>query len=130
MLRLHWPIISSKRRKYCDGITPTLRLIYTLIQFRIKLLHFVNNYEKTVVVQNKSNFLLKNQWKGINCKQSTRWLHLSRLKASALFSLQFILAVMKHSNLYLGLVLPSGGWQSLIVQPVIITIILNKNALI
>ncbi len=23
---------------------------------------------------------------------------------------------MKHSNLYLGLVLPSGGWQSLIVQ--------------
>ncbi len=23
---------------------------------------------------------------------------------------------MKHSNLYLGLVLPSGGWQSLIVM--------------
>jgi hypothetical protein len=29
------------------------------------------------------------QWKGINCKQSTRWQHLSRLKASAFFSLHF-----------------------------------------
>ncbi len=28
------------------------------------------------------------QWKGINCKQSTRWQHLSQLKASAFFSLQ------------------------------------------
>ncbi len=28
---------------------------------------------------------------------------------------KIILVVMKHSNLYLGLVLPSGGWQSLIV---------------
>ncbi len=33
------------------------------------------------------------QWKGINCKQSTRWQHLSRLKASAFFSLQKILVV-------------------------------------
>ncbi len=55
------------------------------------------------------------QWKGINRKQSTRWQHLSRLKASAFFSLQNFLVVMKHSNLYLGLVLPSGGWQSLIL---------------
>ncbi len=54
------------------------------------------------------------QWKGINRKQSTRWQHLSRLKASAFFSLQKKLVVMKHSSLYLGLVLPSGGWQSLI----------------
>jgi hypothetical protein len=51
----------------------------------------------------------KIQWKGINHKQSTRWQHLSRLKASAFFSLQIFLVVMKHSNLYLGLVLPSGG---------------------
>ncbi len=57
------------------------------------------------------------KWKGINCKQSTRWQHLSRLKASAFFSLQIFLVVMKHSNLYLGLVLPSGGWQSLIWPP-------------
>ncbi len=57
--------------------------------------------------------LCTKQWKGINHTQSTRWQHLSRLKASA-FSLQFFLVVMKHSNLYLGLVLPSSGWQSLI----------------
>ncbi len=43
------------------------------------------------------------QWKGINCKQCTRWQHLSRLKASAFFSLQKNLVVMKHSYLYLGL---------------------------
>jgi hypothetical protein len=55
------------------------------------------------------------QWKGINCKQSTRWQQLSRLKASAFFSLQNFFVVMKRSNLYLGLVLPSGGWQSLII---------------
>jgi hypothetical protein len=54
------------------------------------------------------------QWKGINRKQSTRWQHLSRLKASAFFSLQKKFSYMKHSNSYLGLVLPSGGWQSLI----------------
>jgi hypothetical protein len=49
------------------------------------------------------------QWKGINHKQSTRWQHLSQLKASAFFSLQFFIVFIKHSNLYLGLVLPSGG---------------------
>jgi hypothetical protein len=32
--------------------------------------------------------LVFKQWKGINHKQSTRWQHLSRLKASAFFSLQ------------------------------------------
>ncbi len=32
--------------------------------------------------------ILRLQWKGINCKQSTRWQHLSQLKASAFFSLQ------------------------------------------
>jgi hypothetical protein len=57
------------------------------------------------------------QWKGIDRKQSTRWQHLSRLKASAFFSLQKKLVVIKHSNLNLGLVLPSGGWQSLIPSP-------------
>ncbi len=34
------------------------------------------------------HLLLSTQWKGINCKQSTRWQHLSQLKASAFFSLQ------------------------------------------
>ncbi len=60
-------------------------------------------------------FLVIKEWKGINRKQSTRWQHLSRLKANAFFCLQIFLVVMKHSNLYLGLVLPSCGWQSLII---------------
>jgi hypothetical protein len=58
--------------------------------------------------------VVSKQWKGINRKQSTRWQHLSQLKASTFFSLQKNLVVIKHSNLYLGHVLPSGGWQSLI----------------
>jgi hypothetical protein len=33
-------------------------------------------------------FPMQAEWKGINRKQSTRWQHLSRLKASAFFSLQ------------------------------------------
>jgi len=36
------------------------------------------------------------KWKGINRKQSTRWQHLTRLKANAFFSLQNVLVVMKH----------------------------------
>ncbi len=41
------------------------------------------------------------EWKGINCKQSTRWQHLYRLKASVFFSLpKKVLVVMKHNNLY------------------------------
>ncbi len=67
-----------------------------------------------MLINKKSQTSKEVQWKGINCKQSTRWQHLSQLKASAFFSLQNFLVVMKHSNLYLGLVLPSGGWQSLI----------------
>jgi hypothetical protein len=57
---------------------------------------------------------LFDQWKGINRKQSTRWQHLSQLKARVFLSLQFFLVVMKHCNFYLGLVMPSGGWRSLI----------------
>ncbi len=78
----------------------------------------VNNIDQTTHAYNLNTFnkaLIKNrrvelkQWKGINRKQSTRWQHLSQLKASVFFSFQKNLVVMKHSNLYLGLVLPSGG---------------------
>jgi len=67
-----------------------------------------------------------------NGKESTvnralGWQHLSRLKASAFFSLQFILAVMKHSNLYLGLALPSGGCQSLIRRHNVVLLIVNEK---
>jgi hypothetical protein len=36
-----------------------------------------------------AQFKKRKQWKGINHKQSTRWQHLSRLKARAFFSMQF-----------------------------------------
>ncbi len=53
------------------------------------------------------------QWKRISHKQSARWQHLSRLKASAFFSLQTNFAsCMKCNNLYSGLVMPSSGWWS------------------
>ncbi len=56
------------------------------------------------------------QWKRSSCKQRARWQHLPRLKASAFFSLeQKNLVVKKHYNLYLKLVMPSGGWWSPIV---------------
>jgi hypothetical protein len=56
------------------------------------------------------------KWKRINCKQSIRWQHVSRLKASA-FSLQKnLVSCMKHNNLYSGLVTPSSGWWSPIVN--------------
>ncbi len=49
------------------------------------------------------------QWKRINCKQSARWQHLSRLKASAVFFEIFLLGVKKHTKVYLRLVMPSSG---------------------
>ncbi len=45
-------------------------------------------------------FLL--QWKGINRKQSTRWQHLSRLIASAFFSLQNFFSCYETQQLILG----------------------------
>ncbi len=40
--------------------------------------------------------------KGINHKQSTRWQHLSRLKASAFFSLQNFFSCYETQQLILG----------------------------
>jgi hypothetical protein len=42
------------------------------------------------------------QWKGINRKQSTRWQHLSRLKASAFFPLQNFFTCYETQQLILG----------------------------
>ncbi len=42
------------------------------------------------------------QWKGIDRKQSTRWQHLSRLKASAFFSLQISFSCNETQQLILG----------------------------
>jgi len=43
-----------------------------------------------------------NQWKGINRKQSTWWQRLSRLKASAFFSLQNVFSCYETQQLILG----------------------------
>ncbi len=43
------------------------------------------------------------KWKGINRKQSTRWQHLSRLKASAFFNLQNIFSCYETQQLILGI---------------------------
>ncbi len=48
------------------------------------------------------HWLTLKQWKGINHKQSTRWQHLSQLKASAFFSLQFFLVRYETQQLILG----------------------------
>jgi hypothetical protein len=47
-------------------------------------------------------FALAEQWKGINRKQSTRWQHLSRLKASEFFSLQKNFSCYETQQLILG----------------------------
>ncbi len=49
------------------------------------------------------------KWKRINHKQSARLHHISRLKASAFLIEFFLLGMIKHNNLYLRLVTPSGG---------------------
>ncbi len=50
-------------------------------------------------------------WKQ-SCLQSSRWQHLSHLKASAFLSLHEKIVVKKFNNLYLGLVMPSRAIQS------------------
>jgi hypothetical protein len=51
------------------------------------------------------------EWEMISCKQSTRWQHLSQLKASVFLSLQKkYLVVKKCNNVYLWLVMPSSEW--------------------
>jgi hypothetical protein len=60
-----------------------------------------------VIVIINANIKCKNeklslQWKGINRKQSTRWQHLSRLKASAFFSLQKKISCYETQRLILG----------------------------
>jgi hypothetical protein len=49
-----------------------------------------------------SYLVLKEQWKEINRKQSTRWQHLSWLKASAVFSLQKFFSCYETQQLILG----------------------------
>ncbi len=50
-----------------------------------------------------------NSWKRIKHKQTARWQHLSRLKASTFYFQNFMLGVKKHNNVNLRLVMPSSG---------------------
>jgi hypothetical protein len=61
------------------------------------------------LTQNKSLLNLQEffQWKKSNHKQSTRWQHVSWLKASAFGKINY--DGLKHNSFYLGLVQPSGG---------------------
>jgi len=59
-------------------------------------------YEKREKILWKFNQQAIQQWKGINRKQSTRWQHLSQLKASAFFSLQKNFSCHETQQLILG----------------------------
>jgi len=82
---------------------PLLRHLYKLNSSKSKC------FSKSLT---RNKFFNCPEWKRISCKQSTRWLHLSRLKASSLFFFQKIVSCIKHNNLYLGLVTPSSRWWS------------------
>jgi hypothetical protein len=77
----------------------TFFVTFTLIDNKLdRLLH----YFITMNTQQCVNpFLL--QWKGINRKQSTRWQHISRLKASAFFSLLIFFSYDETQQLILGI---------------------------
>jgi len=111
-------VASATRTKsfYTDWHQKTLKLaVYKKEETKVEE---IRDEEKSLEEEYESNMRPINekldsktmwcQWKGINRKQSPKWQHLSQLKASAFFSFQKKLVVMKHSNLYLGLVMPSG----------------------
>jgi hypothetical protein len=62
---------------------------------------FVEHYNKGLS-NGTPQFKKCKQWKGINRKQSTRWQHLSQLKASAFFSLQKNFSCFETQQLILG----------------------------
>ncbi len=93
----------------CD-ITTILKLIMNIIE--IWYISYDIYHRDMINDINYYDFKKPWEWKGTNHKQSTRWQHLSRLKASAFFSLQKKFSCYETQQLIL--VLPSGGWQSLI----------------
>jgi hypothetical protein len=73
------------------------------------LIHSIQTNVSTFSSNGTAGFKKCKQWKRINYKQSARWQHLSRLKASAFLFEFFLLGVKKPNSLYLRLVLPSSG---------------------
>ncbi len=84
-------------------------IMLSVIMLNVVMLSVVALVKQVSPQPHKYGYKVRTKWKGINRKQSTRWQHLSRLKLVHSFLCKFFLVVMKHSNLYLGLVLPSGG---------------------
>jgi len=87
--------------KYCPSLTITSHFYYLYHQTNIlciNTLHFDFINHKS----NSTKNICKAQWKGINRKQSTRWQHLSRLKASEFFSLQKKISCYETQQLILG----------------------------
>jgi hypothetical protein len=60
------------------------------------------NVQLTKWLVDKKHRWLIDEWKGINCKQSTRWQHLSQSKASVFFSLQKKFSCYETQQLILG----------------------------
>ncbi len=107
-------------REWCCHLATCLRLILFHSQCAIlSICHLTICYVVTVILSPchsvhlsfcqlaiistwHSVKLIFSQWKGINCKQSTRWQHLSQLKASAFFSLQKNFSCYETKQLILG----------------------------
>jgi hypothetical protein len=86
---------------FCFKIQKKLEINWFILS---KIVEVPNNLVTTVthhVYSQKLSTILW-EWKGINRKQSTRWHHLSRLKASAFFSLQNFLSCYETQLLILG----------------------------
>ncbi len=84
-------------------ILMTTGVIYNRNIFIIQATDDGKNKPSSCQVKQMPNIFIKVQWNGINRKQSTRWQHLSRLKASAFFfSLQKIFSCYKTQQLILG----------------------------
>ncbi len=87
-----------KKVKYNNFLIQLL-FCFVLIFPQCLKIHF-SSLKVQVFVVNSLQWHYK--WKGINRKQSTRWQHLSRLKASAFFSLQIFFSCYKTQQLILG----------------------------
>ncbi len=102
-----------------DWLTDWLMTLLELGQLRIQISnrkegqcsnHFVSRACNKLDRSSKKTQTPR-EWKRINRKQSDRWQHLSRLKASAFFSLQKkLVSCMKRNSLCSWLVTPSSGW--------------------
>ncbi len=99
---------------YSEAIFLILKIFFNLfcLSWRCSKLVSVRRIAFLTIGLGRAQSFSPIQWKRISHKQSTRWQHLSWLKASAFFSLSKEIVVKKCNNLYFGLVTPSSGWWS------------------